>query len=87
MIAFRRISKADDGVVIRGKTSARFKLEKNFKNRAMKRMEKGLPLKKVLSTSATVDRVKKTMAKNKNKAKNPKKRQDKKQKANSGKKN
>ena len=47
------------GAVINGKNKQRFKLEAKFRDRAMRRMEKNLPLKKVLSTSATVDRVKK----------------------------
>jgi len=49
MVALKKIV-GTGGAVIHGKNKQRFQLEKKFKVRALKRMEKGMPLKKVLSS-------------------------------------
>ena len=63
LVALKKIV-GHGGVVIRVNNS-RFKLEAKFKQKALKRMEKGLPIKKVLSSDAMVDKVKKAIKKKK----------------------
>lgn len=72
-LAIRRIIVVG-GVVQQGKNKTRFKLEQRFKQKAMKRMEIGMPMQKVLSTSATVDLTKKKLKKKKPAPKKPKKK-------------
>ena len=63
--------------IVYGRNRARITLEKKFKDKALKRMEKGLPLKQVLSSEAMVNKVKRAIKKKKPakkpKAKKPKK--------------
>jgi len=80
MVALRRIVAMSDHVV-HGKNKHRFQLEKNFKSRALRRMAKGLPLKKVISTTATVDPVKKALKTKKKPAGKGKKSGEKKRKS------
>ena len=72
MLAIRRIIVVG-GVVQQGKNRQRFKLEQKFKAKAMKRMALEMPMQKVLSTSATVDKMKKKVKKKKPAPKKPKK--------------
>lgn len=72
MIALKKMS-AKGGPVLRGKNMQRYTLEKDFKRKAVKRMAQGKPIKAVLSTTGTVDRVKKAMKKNKPAKKDKKK--------------
>lgn len=62
MIAMRKMSH-DGQAIIAGKNRARFTLEANFKRKALKRMEKGMPLAHVLSPKSMTDLVKKKMKK------------------------
>jgi len=72
LVSLRKIM-LTGGAVKNGKNRARFMLDKKFKERALKRQAKGLPLKKVLSTDVTVDKVKKAVKAKKKVAKKPKK--------------
>jgi len=72
LVSLKKIMKTG-GAVVYGKNTHRYMLEKKFKERALKRQAKGLPLKKVLSTDVTVDKVKKAVKAKKKVAKKPKK--------------
>lgn len=72
LVSLRKIMRAGSAVQY-GKNTFRFMLDKKFKERALKRQAKGLPLKKVLSTDVTVDKVKKAVKAKKKVAKKPKK--------------
>ena len=74
MLALKRIvGQVGQNAVVHGKNNMRFKLETKFRDRALKRQEKGLPLRKVLSSDAMVDKVKKAVKAKKKPAKKPKK--------------
>ena len=78
LIALKRLSK-DENVIEQGKNQHRFTLNRSFKDKAVRRLAKGMPLKSILFTNGMVDPLKKKMKKKPaKKAKKPKKKKAKK---------
>ena len=81
MVQFKKLV-ADGRAVSHGKNKSRFQLEKKFRERALDRMKRGLPLKHVLSSKSMTDLVKRKMKAKKPAAAKGKKRGSRKAKAN-----
>ena len=67
IVRLKKISSDSKSFVVTGKTLQRFKLEPKFKDKLKRRLDKGLPLLKAISSASMTDPVKKAMKKPKKK--------------------
>ena len=63
ILRLKRMQMDTSSFVVQGKTIARFKLEPKFKDKLKRRLDKGLPIIKALSSTAMTDPIKKAMKK------------------------